>query len=150
MRREQQYVLQDSQAAVALVSRGFREALQPSAAASGAHLHILGDAASSESSSQQERAHQVLQRELGSQQRDEQGALILFTSGTTGRPKGAAALLTFELLQAGGSAVCLPRSADSLPAPTACACLATVLVRLAAFSRQPIVQACCIRTAAWV
>ena len=87
--REQQYVLQDSQAAVALVSHGFREALQPVAAASGAHLHVLTEEASSESSSQHEHAQQAVQRALRMQQRDEQGALILFTSGTTGRPKGA-------------------------------------------------------------
>ena len=74
----------DSQAGVALAAPSFRDTLHPIASTVGAQLHIL----QSRQPGRSEQDDSSLQQQLSGASPDESGALIMYTSGTTGRPKG--------------------------------------------------------------
>ena len=79
-------MLQDSQAAAALVTQGLRDTLQPAMAATQAGMCMLPEPQPRDSDAPIRQAdRQGLQQQPGC------GALILYTSGTTGQPKGARA-----------------------------------------------------------
>ena len=76
-------MLEDAQVSVALAASDYAKTLKPLAASAGCALPSLPNDVESPS----EQATNQLDVRLGSL-RDSNGALILYTSGTTGRPKG--------------------------------------------------------------
>lgn len=81
--RELQYVLETAQVSTVLASEQFLQTLSPLAATAGCKLQNLQELPSCTAGSVQ----QNLQSAANSFS-DSKGAIMLFTSGTTGRPKG--------------------------------------------------------------
>lgn len=99
-RSELQYVLEDSQSAAVLTTEDYANKLAPLADKANIQLHLLRDSSNPAESSMSQIAKAALsqsQEDIGSaldahfndlSLKQSDGALIVYTSGTTGRPKG--------------------------------------------------------------